>query len=134
MFGMRGDVTGSEAGARMMRTRLERRIGRAVPGLGRHPARPFLARADLRDRQLHAGGRAAGRRIRTVFHAFGWHGSGVNGAQVGGRLLADVIAGAPIESIPSPWRGGAPRLPLPGLRPLYVGLALAQQRLADALS
>ncbi len=133
MFGMRGDVTGSDEGARVMRTRLERRIGEQFPGWAGIPLDhfwrgPICATASY----TPAVGRLA--EDPTVFHAFGWHGSGVNGAQVGGRLLADLIAGAPLESIPSPWRGGAPRLPVPGLRPLYVGLALAQQRLADALS
>lgn len=133
MFGMRGDVTGSDEGARVMRARLERRIGEQFPGWKGVPLDhfwrgPICATASY----TPAVGRLAG--DASVFHAFGWHGSGVNGAQVGARLLADVIAGAPLESIPSPWRGGAPRLPAPGLRPLYVGLALAQQRLADALS
>jgi hypothetical protein len=39
-----------------------------------------------------------------------------------------------MESIPAPWRGRAPALPLPGLRPLYVALALTQQRIQDRLS
>ena len=116
-----------------MRARLERRLGEQFPGWKGVPLDhfwrgPICATASY----TPAVGRLA--QDPTVFHAFGWHGSGVNGAQVGGRLLADVIAGDPIESIPSPWRGGAPRLPLPGLRPFYVGLALAQQRFADALS
>ena len=133
MFGMRGDLSGSDAGARTMRARLERRIGEQFPGWAGIPLDhfwrgPICATASY----TPAVGRLAD--DPSVFHAFGWHGSGVNGAQTGGRLLADVIAGDAVESIPSPWRGAAPRLPLPGLRPVYVGLALMQQRMADAIS
>ncbi len=133
LFGMRGDLTGSDAGARTMRARLERRIAEQFPGWAGIPLDhfwrgPICATASY----TPAVGRLAD--DATVFHAFGWHGSGVNGAQVGGRLLADVIAGDPLESIPAPWRGRAPALPLPGLRPVYVGLALMQQRVQDRLS
>lgn len=133
LFGMRGDLTGSETGARTMRARLERRIAEQFPGWAGVPLDhfwrgPICATASY----TPAVGRLED--DATVFHAFGWHGSGVNGAQVGGRLLADVIAGDPLESIPGPWRGKAPALPLPGLRPLYVALALTQQRIQDRLS
>ncbi|MEM6664590.1 MAG: FAD-dependent oxidoreductase, partial [Pseudomonadota bacterium] len=70
----------------------------------------------------------------TVYSCFGWHGSGVNAANLAGRLLSKVIAGAPDATIPAPMRGLPRRLPLPGLRPVYVGLALAQQRIADFIS
>lgn len=133
LFGMRGDLKGSEEGAKSMRARLEMRIVEQFPGWAGIPLQyfwrgPICATASYTP--------AVGRLEEdpTVFHAFGWHGSGVNGAQVGARLLANVIAGDPIESIPSPWRGKARALPLPRLRPLYVALALTQQRIEDRLS
>ena len=70
----------------------------------------------------------------TIGHAFGWHGVGINGAQIGGRLLAEVLAGAPQSHIPAPYRGLAPRLPLPGLRPYYVAAMQGMYGVADALS
>ena len=133
LFGMRGDLRGSASGAAKMRGHLIRRIGEQFPGwagieLEHFWRGPICATARYTP---SVGGLADD---PTVFHAFGWHGSGVNGAQVGGRMLADVIAGAPEDTIPAPYRGLAPRLPLPGLRPVYVGLALMQQRLADTFS
>lgn len=133
LFGMRGDLTGADAGTAKMKARIAARIAACFPGWAGIETEffwrgPICATA----RYTPAIGRLAD--APTVYHAFGWHGSGVNGAQVGARLLADVIAGAPEETIPAPWRGPAPRLPLPGLRPVYVGLALMQQRLQDVFS
>ena len=133
MFGMRGDLTGSEAGARKMRARLERRIAEQFPGWAGIPL-DYFWRGPICATASYTPAVDRLEDDPSVFHAFGWHGSGVNGAQVGARLLADVIAGDPLESIPSPWRGRAPALPLPGLRPLYVALALTQQRIQDRLT
>ena len=41
----------------------------------------------------------------SIGHAFGWHGSGINGAQTGGRLLAEVLAGVAYSQL---IRKGAP--------------------------
>lgn len=132
LLGMRGDLTGADINARTMRAAVSNRIADQFPGwrgieITHFWRGPICATASytpsVGPMQGHAG----------VFHAFGWHGSGVNGAQVGGRLLAEVIAGAPHDHIPAPYRGRAPALPLPALRPAYVGAALLQQRLADAL-
>ena len=70
----------------------------------------------------------------SIGHAFGWHGSGINGAQTGGRLLAEVLAGEPESHIPAPYRGLAPRLPFPALRPFYVGAMQGMFGVEDALS
>jgi hypothetical protein len=50
------------------------------------------------------------------------------------RLPTQVLAGRPEARIPAPLRGLAPRLPLPGLRPLYVGAMPGLFGIADALS
>ena len=133
LFGMRGDLTGAHANAPAMQRAVSRRLARCFPGwsgieIDYFWRGPICATASY----TPAVGQLS--EDRTVFHAFGWHGSGVNGAQVAGRLLADVVAGAPLDRIPLPFRGAAPRLPFPRLRPAYVGAALVQQRLADLLS
>lgn len=130
LFGMRGDLTGADRNATGMQLAVAQRLATCFPGwagidIDHFWRGPICANASY----MPAIGVMAG--DPHVFHAFGWHGSGVNGAQVGGRLLAEVIAGAPLESIPAPFRGRAPRLPFPALRPLYVGAALLQQRAAD---
>lgn len=132
LFGMRGDLTGSEAGAQAMQKRLERRMAECFPGWAGVPLDHFW-RGPICATVSYTPALGAMRDDPTVFHAFGWHGSGVNGAQVGGRLIAEVAAGADIATIPGPFRGRAPALPLPGFRPLYVGAALAMQRIEDML-
>lgn len=67
----------------------------------------------------------------SVFHAFGWHGSGINAAQTAGRLLAEAIATGSSDTLPAPIRGLPPRVPLPGLRPLYVKGAILRQMVED---
>jgi glycine/D-amino acid oxidase-like deaminating enzyme len=133
LLGMRGDIRGTAAGAAHMRRAVKRRIARQFPGLAgidlTHFWRgPICATASLTP--------SVGllRDDPSIGHAFGWHGSGINGAQVGGRLLAEVLAGEPQSHIPAPCRGLAPRLPFPGLRPLYVGAMQGMLRLKDALS
>ena len=133
LFGMRGDLRGSATGAGKMRGHLIRRVGEQFPGWADIPVE-FFWRGPICATARYTPSIGQLPDDPSVSHAFGWHGSGVNGAQVGGRMLADVIAGAPEDTVPSPYRGLAPRLPMPGLRPLYVGFALAQQRLADVFS
>jgi glycine/D-amino acid oxidase-like deaminating enzyme len=132
MLGMRGDIRGTAAGASAMRRAVERRIARQFPGLAgaelTHFWRgPICATANMTP--------SVGllRDDPSIGHAFGWHGSGINGAQVGGRLLAKVLAGKPLNHIPAPYRGLAPRLPFPGLRPQYVGLMQSMYAVKDAL-
>ena len=132
LFGMRGDIHGSEAGAGRMRRALAARMARAFPALAgaefTHFWRgPICATARLRPSVGLMPGDP------TVGYAFAWHGSGINGAQVGGRLLAEVLAGAPENHVPAPLRGLAPRLPLPGLRPYYVGVMQGAYAIGDAL-
>lgn len=47
--------------------------------------------------------------------------------------LTIVIAGAPKMTIPALCRDLPPRIPPPGLRPLWLGVSLATYRAADAL-
>ena len=133
MLGMRGDLRGTAAGALAMRRAVEKRIVRQFPALAgvelTHFWRgPICATASLTP--------SVGllRDDPTIGHAFGWHGVGINGAQVGGRLLAEVLAGESQSHIPAPYRGLAPRLPLPGLRPYYVAAMQGMYGVADALS
>jgi glycine/D-amino acid oxidase-like deaminating enzyme len=133
LLGMRGDLRGTAAGAASMRRAVAARIVRQFPGLAgvelSHFWRgPICATASMTP--------SVGllRDDPGIGHAFGWHGSGINGAQVGGRLLAEVLAGEPQSHIPAPYRSLAPRLPLPALRPLYVGAVQAMLRVKDALS
>ncbi|MHA1529400.1 MAG: NAD(P)/FAD-dependent oxidoreductase [Alphaproteobacteria bacterium] len=133
LLGMRGDIRGTAAGAASMRRAVAERIARQFPGLAgvelTHFWRgPICATAGLTPSVGLLGDDP------TIGHAFGWHGSGINGAQVGGRLLAEVLAGAPPHHIPAPCRGLAPRLPLPSLRPLYVGAMQGMLGVRDALS
>lgn len=130
LFGMRGDRRGTEAGAARMRVRLAARLAAALPGFAgaeiEHFWRgPVCATLSLRP----AIGRLA--EEPTVFHAFGWHGSGINMGTLAGRLVAGLIAGDPPASVPAPWRGLPPRVPLPGLRPLYVGAMMAAYGVLD---
>jgi len=133
LLGMRGDIRGTAAGAATMRRAVAARIARQFPNLAgaelTHFWRgPICATASLTPSVglLHDD--------PSIGHAFGWHGSGINGAQVGGRLLAEVLAGEPEAHIPAPCRGLAPRLPFPGLRPLYVGAVQGMLGVRDALS
>ncbi|MEM6622542.1 MAG: FAD-binding oxidoreductase [Pseudomonadota bacterium] len=133
LFGLRGDLTGADANAPAMRKRVVRRIGQCFPGWANIQIDHFW-RGPICATTALTPSVGPMENDKSVFHALGWHGSGVNGAQVGGRLLADVIAGAPLESIPAPFRGRATRLPFAELRPLYVGAALLKQRALDAMS
>jgi glycine/D-amino acid oxidase-like deaminating enzyme len=115
-----------------MRRAVERRIARQFPGLAGAELTyfwrgPICATANMTP--------SVGllRDDPSIGHAFGWHGSGINGAQVGGRLLAEVLAGKPMGHIPAPYRGLAPRLPFPGFRPQYVGLMQGMYAVKDAL-
>jgi glycine/D-amino acid oxidase-like deaminating enzyme len=132
MLGMRGDIRGTAAGAVSMRRAVERRIARQFPGLAgvelSHFWRgPICATVNM----TPSVGLASD--DPSIGYAFGWHGSGINGAQVGGRLLAEVLAGKPLDHIPAPYRGLAPRVPFPGLRPQYVGMIQGMFALKDAL-
>jgi glycine/D-amino acid oxidase-like deaminating enzyme len=133
LLGMRGDIHGTASGAARMREAVAARIARQFPALAglelTHFWRgPVCVTASLTP--------SVGllRDDPTIGHAFGWHGSGINGAQVGGRFLAEVLAGKPQDHIPAPCRGLAPRLPLPGLRPYYVGAMQGLFAVKDALS
>jgi glycine/D-amino acid oxidase-like deaminating enzyme len=131
MFGMRGDLSGADAAAPRWRARLASHLAGMFPRWAHVPLTHFW-RGPVCATRAHAP--AVGRLPDdpTVFHAFGWHGSGVNGANLAGRLLAGVIAGADEAGIPAPFRGLPPRIPLPGLRRLWLGATLAAYRALDA--
>ena len=133
MLGMRGDLRGSPAGAQRMRAAVRARIARQFPALANaeitHFWRgPICATAALTPSVGLLDDDPS------VAHAFGWHGVGINGAQTGARFLAEVLAGEPQSHIPAPYRGLALRLPLPGLRPLYVGAMQGMFGVKDALT
>jgi glycine/D-amino acid oxidase-like deaminating enzyme len=133
LLGMRGDIHGTAGGGARMRAAVVARIARQFPTLAgvelTHFWRgPVCVTASL----TPSVGLLPD--DPTIGHAFAWHGSGINGAQVGGRLLAEVLAGKPQSHIPAPCRGLAPRLPFPGLRPWYVGTMQGLFAVKDALS
>jgi len=132
LFGMRGDAMGSPAGLARMRPRLRARLAAAFPGwAGIEITHFWRGPVCMTSRLTPAIGALAP--DPSVFHAFGWHGSGINMGTLGGRLLAEVIAGADAQAIPAPWRGLPPRLPAARLRPAYVALAMGAYRVADWL-
>ncbi len=131
LFGMRGDLSGADATGPAMRRRIGAEIAALFP-LWAGVEIEFFWRGPICATGALRPGVGRLTEDASVHHAFGWHGSGVNGAQVAGRLLADVIAGAPETAIPAPLRGLPPRIPLPGLRRLWVGAAVAGFRALDA--
>ncbi|TVQ54139.1 MAG: FAD-binding oxidoreductase [Rhodobacteraceae bacterium] len=132
LFGMRGDLDGSAASAPRFAAHLRAHMARMLPEWRDVELEHFWRGPVCMTRAYRP---AVGRLPDdpTVFHAFGWHGSGVNGAAVAGRLLAAVIAGADEATIPAPWRGLPPRIPLPGLRKVWLGGMLALYRAKDAM-
>ena len=132
LFGMRGDLRGSDAGAARMRRRVAARLAAAFPGWADAEIEHFWRGPICATPRLTpAVGRLA--EAPSVHHALGWHGSGINMGTLAGRLIADAIATGDETAIPAPWRGLPPRLPLPGLRPAYVGAAMAGYRVLDRL-
>jgi len=133
LLGMRGDIHGGAAGAEKMHRAVRRKIDEQFPGLARAEITHFWRGPVCVTASLTPSVGLL-RDDPSVGHAFGWHGSGINGAQVGGRLLAEVLAGEPQDHIPAPYRGLAPRLPFPGLRPYYVGAVQGLFAVQDALT
>lgn len=133
LFGMRGDLTGAPRSSDAMRNQLTWRLADCFPGFAGIPL-DYFWNGPICATASYTPSVGPLPDDPTVYSCFGWHGSGVNAANLAGRLLSKVIAGAPDATIPAPMRGLPRRLPLPGLRPVYVGLALAQQRIADFIS
>ncbi len=60
-------------------------------------------------------------RMRGVFAAMGWHGSGIAMASISGEKVAAMITGRlRREDLPRPLQRPFPKFPLPGLRKLYL--------------
>lgn len=133
LFGMRGDLTGADANTGRMRARVIRRIAQQLPGFAGAEVEYFWRGPICATARLTP---AVGwlDRAQGIACALGWHGSGIGMGTLGGTLAAGLIAGAPEDAIPAPMRGPAPRLPLPGLRPLYVGAALALLAAQDRIT
>ncbi|MBK0398804.1 FAD-binding oxidoreductase [Limibaculum sp. M0105] len=133
LFGMRGDVTGADANTATMRQRVIRRIAQQLPGFAEAEAEYFWRGPICATARLTP---AVGWLDRTarVACALGWHGSGIGMGTLGGRLAAGLVAGAPEAEIPAPMRGPAPRLPLPGLRPVYVAVAMKLLAMQDRVT
>ena len=129
LFGMRGDLSGSEASAAGFAAKLRRHLGTAFPEWRDIPLDHFW-RGPVCMTRARRPSVALLPDDPTVACAFGWHGSGVNGATLGGRLAAGLLAGGNAE-IPAPMRGLPPRIPLPGLRRLWLAGFLAAYRLRD---
>ncbi len=130
LFGQRDAATGSPANRAKGRASIRGNIAAAFSGLqdievDYHWNGPICATRDLKPSV------GALPDDPSVFHAFAWHGSGINSAQTAGRLLADVIATGDQSVLPAPLRGLPPKVPLPGLRPLWVRMAIARQQVQD---
>ena len=70
----------------------------------------------------------------SVLFGFGYHGNGVNTATWTGRALANWLASgqhAPPPGIPAAMLGLPGRVPLPGLRLIYIRAGIAVRRRAD---
>lgn len=120
LFGMRGDSFGSPNGELRMRRALRARLDAAFPGWkGAEITHFWRGPVCMTARLTPSVGLMS--EDPSIAHAFGWHGSGINMANLSGRLIGAVLAGDPEETIPAPMRGLAPALPFPALRPLYVG-------------
>ncbi len=133
LLGMRGDIHGSASGAERMRSAVAARIARQFPELAGVELTHFW-RGPVCVTASFTPSVGLLAEDPTIGHAFGWHGSGINGAQVGARFLAEVLAGKAQSHIPAPYRGLAPRLPFPGLRPWYVGIVQALFGVRDAMT
>ncbi|MEL7138602.1 MAG: FAD-binding oxidoreductase [Pseudomonadota bacterium] len=133
LLGARGDTRGSDAGAVAMRAHVVARIAAELPGFAAAEITHFWRGPIAATTRLTP---AVGwlDRERRVALALGWHGSGIAMASLGGRLAAKVLATGSEEDVPLPMRGPPPRLPLPGLVPLYVGAAMTFYRAMDALA
>lgn len=130
LFGIRGDMFGADSARERMLRKLRERLAVDLPGFAAAETAHFWRGPVCMTRRLTPSiGQLPDE--PTVFHAFGWHGSGINMGTLAGRLIAGCLAGDTADTVPAPWRGLAPRLPLPGLRPLYVGAAQILYRLED---
>ncbi len=132
LFGMRGDLSGSEASAGRLADRLRAHLGQAFPHWRDIPLEHFWRGPVCMTRALRPSIGLLPDDPSVAF-AFGWHGSGVNGATLGGRLAAGLLAGDNRETTPAPMRGLPPRIPAPGLRKVWLGAWLAAYRVRDRL-
>ncbi|MEO1532498.1 MAG: FAD-binding oxidoreductase, partial [Pseudomonadota bacterium] len=133
LLGARGDTRGSDAGAVAMRAHVAKRIATELPGFAEAEITHFWRGPIAATMRLTP---AVGwlDRERRVALALGWHGSGIALASYGGRLAAEVLATGSDEKVPLVMRGRPPRLPLPGLVPLYVGAMIGLYHAIDALA
>lgn len=132
LLGARGDIWGTEKGAERMKARLRRDLAALFPAWADVPFTHFwrgpicatLARAPSLGRLPDDP---------TVLHSFAYHGNGVNSATWCGAALARMIGegDAALEGVPLLYRGRAPRVPIPGLRPLLVGAAFMWRGFRD---
>lgn len=130
LFGQRDAATGSPTNRAAGRASIRENIAAAFAGMEEieidyHWNGPICATRDLKPSV------GALPDDPSVFHAFAWHGSGINAAQTAGRLLAEVIATGDQTALPAPLRGLPPKVPLPSWRPLWVRLAIARQQVQD---
>ncbi|MEM7528911.1 MAG: FAD-binding oxidoreductase [Pseudomonadota bacterium] len=133
LLGARGDTRGSDAGAKRMRAAVAERIRRELPGFAEAEITHFWRGPIAATMRLTPAIGWLDRKAQVAI-ALGWHGSGVALASLGGRLAAELLMTGRDDHIPLPMRGRPPRLPLPGLTPLWVGTMMTFYRALDALS
>ncbi|MEM9094235.1 MAG: FAD-binding oxidoreductase [Pseudomonadota bacterium] len=134
LLGARGDVWGTETGAKAMRQALLRDLEAMFPAWADVPITHFW-RGPICATLSRAPSIGRSQDDPTVLFAFGYHGTGVNSATWCGAALARLIAEGNDgeEGIPSLYRGRPPRVPFPGLKPYLVGAGLLWRGLRDRL-
>jgi glycine/D-amino acid oxidase-like deaminating enzyme len=130
LSGGRGGLSGGERGAASSRRRLERDFRRTFPAW-RHVeiAHFWRGLVDLSaDLVPHC---AALDEDPSILVGCAYHGSGVSMATETGAQLAALASGRTTPALPDFMRRPPPQFPLPGLRKLYLGAAIAGYALQD---
>ncbi len=134
LFGARGGLSGSPRESAAMKRHLERRLGEVFPAFGAAEVERFWSGL------VCLTGRLTPSVDRLdddpgVFHAFGFHGNGVNTAPFAGARIAAAIAagGGARPDVPAPMRGLPPGLVHPLARRLGLAAAYAFFHLRDRL-
>lgn len=132
LFGGRGGLDASDAGAAPMRHHMEKTLARMFPVFGRaeitHFWRGFACLAY--DLVPYAGPLDVN---RTVWTAIAYHGNGVAMASWSGRKLAHLVAGRPDRAdLPAVMTRRLAKFPVPALRKLYLKAAYQVYAIRDA--
>lgn len=130
LFGARGDTRGDRSSAAKMRDWMIRRLGEVFPAWRDVPISHAWRGPVCATRRLTP---ALGRLEDdpSIAFGFGYHGNGVNTAPWCGMMLARLVAGESLASVPAVMRGLPGRFPLPGLRLWALRAGYLYYRLQD---